>query len=330
MGNIETTYMGLPLRNPLIVGSSGLTNSVSNIIKYEKSGAGAVVLKSLFEEQINNEVNSLLIKEMKNISYPEAEQYIRTVIHDNSLNEYLELVRKAKSSVSIPVIASINCISGSEEWVSFARDIERAGADALEINAFIVTTKRRKKSEEIEQEYLDILTAVKKEVSIPVSMKIGPNFTNLVGMVDQIYAHGAKGVVLFNRFYEPDINVNDLQITSSQIFSSPADISQSLRWTGIISGIVPNLDIAASTGIHDGEALVKQLLAGAKVGQVCSTIYINGESRIGEIIDYLKAFMKKWNFRNLTEFRGRLNYSDIPNPVLYERAQFMKYFSGRE
>lgn len=324
--NIETTYMGLPLKNPLVIGSSGLTNSVNNIIKYENSGAGAIVLKSIFEEQINNEVNSLLDKEMQNISYPEAEEYIRSFVHDNSLNNYLELVSKAKSSVNIPIIASLNCVSGSE-WISFAREIEKTGADALEVNAFLLTTNRRTKSAELEQEYLDIITSIRKEVSIPVSMKIGSNFTNLVGMVDQIYAHGAKGVVMFNRFYKPDIDIDKLKITSSQIFSSPADISQSLRWTGIISGTVPNIDIAASTGIHDGEGLVKQLLAGATVGQVCSTIYINGESRIGEMIEYLKRFMRKWNFRNIDEFRGRLNYSDIPNPVLYERAQFMKYFS---
>jgi dihydroorotate dehydrogenase (fumarate) len=328
MANIETTYMGLPLKNPLVVGSSGLTNSVENIIKYEKRGAAAVVLKSLFEEQINNEVNSLLGKEMQNTAYPEAEEYIRAFIHDNSLSKYLEFVKKVKAKVSIPIIASLSCVSGSE-WISFAKQIEDAGADALEINAFLITTNRRTKSADIEQEYLDILTAVQKEVSIPVSMKIGSSFTNLTGMVDQIYAHGAKGVVLFNRFYEPDIDVNKLKITSSQIFSAPSDIRQSLRWTGIISGTVPNIDIAASTGIHDGEALVKQLLAGAKVGQVCSTIYINGEACIGEILDYLKSFMKKWNFLNIDEFRGRLNYSDIPNPVLYERAQFMKYFSNK-
>ena len=159
-------------------------------------------------------------------------------------------------------------------------------------------------------------------------MKISNNFTNLVGMVDKLSANGAAAVVMFNRFFEPDIDLETLELTSSSIYSSPVDLRHTLRWTGIISGKVPNINIAASTGIHDGEAMVKQLLAGATVGQICSTLYLNGFGQIDEILDYLKAFMTKWNFKQISDFRGRLSYSKLPNPAMYERAQFMKYFSG--
>ncbi|GET23453.1 dihydroorotate dehydrogenase-like protein [Prolixibacter denitrificans] len=327
MANLTTTYLGLNLKNPLVAGSSGLTNSVEKIVEMEKNGVGAVVLKSLFEEQINNEVNVLLSKDLQNTAYPEAEDYIRTYLHDNTLHHYIELVKAAKEATSIPIIASINCVSGNE-WMGFAREIEKAGADALEVNAFIVPTDRKIKSEEIEERYLEILTEVKKVVNIPVAMKIGPQFSNLVSMVDRLYAHGAAGVVMFNRFYEPDINLDKLAISAAEVFSSPADIRQSLRWVGIISGTLKRIDIAASTGIHDGEGLVKQLLAGATVGQVCSAMYVNGIPVVKEMVDYLEKFMKKWNFKSLDEFRGRLSYSNLPNPVLYERAQFMKYFSN--
>ncbi len=327
MPDLSTTYMGLTLKNPLVVSSSGLTNSIDKIIQLEEKGIGAIVLKSLFEEQINNEVSYVINNDAQENSYPEAEDYISDYIRENNLQAYLDLIRMAKSSVKIPVIASINCVSG-DEWMAFAHNLEKAGADALEINAFIVPTERKFSSADIEFRYLDILTEVRRVVKIPVSMKIGSNFTNLVGMVDKLYANGARAVVMFNRFYEPDINVETLQMTAASVYSSPEDMRLSLRWTGIVSGKVPNIDIAASTGIHDGEAFVKQLLAGATIGQVCSTLYLNGFTRIDEILEYLRSFMRKWNFKHISDFRGRLSYSKLPNPAMYERAQFMKYFSG--
>jgi len=328
MPNLSTTYMGLTLKNPLVVSSSGLTNSIDKIVQLEGKGVGAIVLKSLFEEQINNEVSFVISNDAQENSHPEAEDYISDYIRENNLQAYLDLIKIAKASVKIPVIASINCVSG-DEWMAFARELEKAGADALEINAFIVPTDRKSSSADIEFRYLDILTEVRRVVKIPVSMKIGSNFTNLVGLVDKLYANGAAAVVMFNRFYEPDIDVDTLEMTTSSIYSSPADIRHSLRWTGIVSGKVKNINIAASTGIHDGEALVKQLLAGATVGQICSTLYLNGFGQIDEILDYLRSFMIKWNFKQISDFRGRLCYTKLPNPAMYERAQFMKYFSGQ-
>jgi dihydroorotate dehydrogenase (fumarate) len=217
----------------------------------------------------------------------------------------------------------------ASEWTVFAKDFENAGADALELNLFFVPTSRLRSSEEIEQLYLKIVSEVKKQVTIPVSVKIGYYYTNLVSMADRLVAHGANALVLFNRFYEPDIDIEKMQITSAEVFSSPADIRRSLRWIGLISSQLPKVEIAASTGIHDGEAVIKQLLAGAQTVQVCSGIYINGSQLIAGMLTDLNAFMKKQNFKKIEDFRGRLSYKNIPDPMQYERAQFMKYFSGK-
>ncbi len=166
-------------------------------------------------------------------------------------------------------------------------------------------------------------------MTIPVAVKIGFYYTNLVAMADQLVANGADSVVLFNRFYEPDINLEKLEIAASEIFSSPADIRKSMRWIGLITSQLPKIELAASTGIHDGDAIIKQLLAGAQVTQICSSVYINGSQVIAGMISELNEFMTKWNFKNIDDFRGRLSYKNVPDPMLYERAQFMKYFSER-
>jgi dihydroorotate dehydrogenase (fumarate) len=306
--------------------SSGLSNSVVKIKDLENAGAGAVVLKSIFEEQINNEVNHLINRDPQNL-YPEAEDYIWNYTRNNSITHHLNLLSDAKKEVEIPIIASVNCMSASE-WVVFAKDFENAGADALELNLFFVPTERNRTSEEIEQLYLKIVSDIKNQVKIPVSVKIGFYYTNLVSMADRLVGNGADALVLFNRFYEPDINIDKLELTASDVFSSPEDIRRSLRWTGLISSQLPKVEIAAATGIHDGEAVIKQLLAGAQVTQICSTVYINGAQVIPGMLNDLQTFMKKWNFKKIDEFRGRLSYKSIQDPMMYERAQFMKYFSG--
>lgn len=329
MVNLETKYLGLTLKNPLVAASSGLTSSIGKIKELANAGIGAIVLKSLFEEQINNEVSSMLEKDAHNTSYPEAEDYIKNYTRDNTVTKHLELVRKAKEAVDIPIIASVNCVSGAE-WTSFAKDFEEAGADAIELNIFYMPTDRNEKPGVVEQLYVDVLKKVKSQVSIPVSVKFGINHSNIIGMADKLKANGARGVVMFNRFYEPDIDLETLELTSSEVFSTPSDIRRTLRWVGIVSSAVTKLDIAASTGIHDGDAVLKQLLAGATVAQLCSTLYLNGASVVEEILADLDKFMKKWNFKNIDDFRGRLSYKNIPDPLLYERSQFMKYFSNRK
>jgi len=325
--NFETKLMGLSLKNPLVAASSGLTGSLEQIVQLEKHGIGAVVIKSLFEEQISNETAIMLHQNLPQNSNPEAAAYISNYTRDNSMHHHLDLVRKAKSTVSVPIIASINCFSG-EEWVNYGAELQAAGADALEVNAFILPAERKTTSADIEFRYLDILTELNKRVKIPIAMKISSNFTNLVSMVDRLKANGAASVVLFNRFYEPDIDLDTLTFGSSPIYSSQSEIYRTLRWMGILSDKVKNIDLVASTGIHDGEALVKLLLTGATSVQLCSTLYLNGLSQIEAILNYLDEFMKKRDYRSLSDFRGAMNYAALPNHAIYERAQFMKYFSG--
>jgi dihydroorotate dehydrogenase (fumarate) len=296
---------------------------VEKIRKLEELGASAVVLKSLFEEQINYEAGIFV----ENGLYPEAHDYISGYSKSNSVEEYLKLIETSKKMVQIPVIASINCMSANE-WISFAKDIENAGADALELNVFFVASDKEKTAEKYENLYNNIIIKVKKVTRIPVAVKIGYHFTNLAGMVNNLYIRGAKGVVLFNRFYEPDIDIDNFKFTTSGVFSSPADIRHSLRWVGIISDKVDKIDIAASTGIHDGKAVIKQILAGAKAVQICSVLYKKGEEQVKVILNDLEAWMNKKKYNTIEEFRGKMNYSHIPDPSIYERSQFMKYFSS--
>jgi dihydroorotate dehydrogenase (fumarate) len=328
MDKLETTYLGLKLKNPIVAASSGLTSSVEKIVELEKAGMGAIVLKSIFEEQINGEVTSMLSKDTQNSGYPEAEDYIKGYLRDNTIKKHIELIESAKKAVNIPVIASVNCVS-PDEWTSFSKDFQDAGADALELNIFYIPTDRHEKPGVVEQLYIDVLRKVKSQVSIPVAVKFGIYHSNILGMAEKLKANGASGIVMFNRFYEPDINVDTLEMTSSEVFSSPSDIRRSLRWVGMVSSAVSNLDIAASTGIHDGNAVLKQLLAGAQVAQLCSTLYLHGVNVVPEMLTVISDFMKKWNFKKIDDFRGRLSYKNIPDPMLYERSQFMKYFSNR-
>ncbi|HKL08262.1 MAG TPA: dihydroorotate dehydrogenase-like protein [Bacteroidales bacterium] len=320
MSQLETTYLGLKLKNPVIVGSSGLTSSIDKIKEIEKQGAGAIVLKSLFEEQINYEAGSLA----ETSDSPEALDYVKYYTKNNTVQEYLDLIKKAKEEVDIPVIASINCVS-AKDWVDFAKQIENAGADALEVNVFILPNDRNASGEKYEEIYFDLADKLKKILTIPFAFKLGSHFTNLVGFIQKLHV---PGVVLFNRFYAPDIDVHHMKFVASEVFSSPSDNRDTLRWVGIVSSKISRLDIAASTGIHDGEAVVKQILAGAKVVQVCSTLYKNGISHLENILKDLESWMDEKGFEHVDEFRGKMSYHRIEDPLIYERSQFMKYFSS--
>jgi dihydroorotate dehydrogenase (fumarate) len=321
--------MGLSLKNPIIAGSSGLTNSVKMIKQLEEAGVGAVVLKSLFEEQIKLNVSDMIASSEQNYSYPEAEDYIRNYTKMNTVQQYLDFVKEVKAAVSIPVIASINCITASD-WTDFAAEIESAGADALELNIYEMPVDKNISSESYEKKYFDILRMVKRKVKIPIAIKIGDTFTNLVRFVDQLHAHGASSVVLFNKFYTPDFDLQNLSFNSAEVMSSPGDLNRGLRWTGIVKGKLPRIQIAASTGVHNGEGAIKQILAGAQVVQLCSTLYINGVNVVGQIINDLEAFMTQKDFDSTDQFRAMLSYGNIANTSLYERSQFLKYFSNRK
>lgn len=326
MTDLSTTYMGLKLKNPLIAGSSGMTGSVEDVKKAVDAGAGAVVLKSLFEEQIRNESGSAIDSNEQLHYYAQAEDYIRSYTRGNDLREYLDLVSGSKDAVSVPVIASINCVSSSE-WTEFASQVQRAGADGLELNMFMLPSDPRKDSSQNEKIYLDILEKVTKLVSIPVAAKISYYFSGLANMAGKIAATGVSGLVMFNRFFSPDIDIETFKVKNSHVFSAPEELAISLRWVAMLSSRIP-CDVAASTGIHDGKALIKQLLAGAKAGQVASVLYRKGYGAIGEMLSELDAYMKRHNFSCLDEMIGKMSVDKTDNPAAYERVQFMKYFSG--
>ena len=322
MIDLSTTYAGLTLKSPVIVSSSGLTHSIDRIKKIAQAGAGAVVMKSLFEEQIMHEVSNLSAES----DYPEAEDYIRTYARENSLESYLSIIRGAKEVVDIPIIASINCVS-AKEWIDFAGKIESAGADALELNIYFLPINKDKDPREYEKVYLDLVSKVKEKTSLPVIVKLGNGFSNVTWMVNQLYLRGTAAVVLFNRFYAPDIDTSDLSFGSSEVLSSPADLRHSLRWIGIVSSQVDQIDLAASTGVHSGLAVVKQILAGATAVQVCSVLYRNGIEYLRELISEMKHWMEKNGYETLNDFKGLMNYNSLDDPSVYERAEFIKYFS---
>jgi dihydroorotate dehydrogenase (fumarate) len=325
MISYETKYAGLTLKNPLIVGSSGLTNSAKRNRELEKAGAGAIVLKSLFEEQMEMQSGAL----MHDGDAPDAAEYIRGYVKARQMEEYLSLIEETKKHCSIPVIASINCYK-TDTWADFAVQMEAAGADALELNVFYLYTDLDFKPGEVVELYASILRKVKAKVSVPVIMKIGKSFSNIPALVNRLKLNGADGVVLFNRYYQPDIDIHTMQIVSGQVFSSHSDLSETLRWTAFVSGKVPGISVASSTGVHDWEDVVKCLLAGASAVQLCSVLYTHGAEIIPQMLTCMEEWMLQTKYQAIDEFVGKLNFANVENPMLYERSQFMKYFSNRD
>lgn len=325
MTDLKTTFAGLSLRNPIIISSSGLTDSVGKNKKLAEDGAGAIVLKSLFEEQIMLEAEQL----KDPAYYPEGSDYLEEYIREHKLSEYLTLIKESKKVCPIPIIASINCYTDSE-WVDFAKQIEDAGADALEINILALQSDLQYVCGSFEQRHINILRHIKQTVKIPIIMKLGDNLTNPVALIDQLYANGAAAVVLFNRFYQPDINIEKMEHISGDIFSKESDLSNTLRWIGISSSVVDKIDYAASGGVANPESVVKVLLAGASAVEVCSAIYLNTNMFIGQATRFLSAWMERKGFESINQFKGKLNAKDIHGVNMFERTQFLKYFSKKE
>lgn len=321
--------MGLELPCPVVAGSCGLTSTVESLEAIERAGAGAVVLKSIFEEQIEEEALGVFKAGFgEGDPFPGAIDYVREYARSHSLGEHVSLVREAKRRLTIPVIASVNCFREGE-WVSFARELEEAGADALELNIFIFPTDDLAGSAAVEDAYAGIVKATRARVNVPVSVKIGPWFTHLPSFVDRLRGAGASSVTLFNRWVDPDIQVDALRLSASEaLFSKPGEARLPLRWTGILAGRDRGLEIAASTGVHDGETVVKLLLAGASTVQVCSALYERGVAVIGEMKAFASGWMERNNFGSVEEFRGMLSHASVEDSRQYERAQFMKYFSN--
>ena len=324
MTQLKTTFAGLSLRNPIIISSSSLTNSAEKNKKLELAGAGAIVLKSVFEEQIMMEAHH-----MATYGSPEGDDYLSTYVRSHALNEYISLIEQTKKLCTIPVIASINCFSNSE-WTDFARTVEAAGADALEINILSLQTEKEYQYGSFEQRHIDIVSSIKKQISIPVIVKLGSNLTNPIALINQLYANGANAVVLFNRFYQPDINIEKMIQVSGNVFSNEADLSKALRWIGIASAAVNKLDYAASGGIHSPEGIVKAILAGASAVEICSVLYQNSATIIEEYIRFLNLWMDRKGMETISQFKGILNVNDPKGVNTFERTQFLKYFSSHE
>ena len=327
MFDISTKYLGLNLKNPIIVGSSGLTGAVKSIKQLEENGAAAVVLKSIFEEEIIFEFEDVLKKiDSKGYHNLEDFDYYDFELKAKKINKYINLIEECKQTVSIPVIASINCLY-SHEWSFFSKQLENAGADALELNMFFLPSDLKLTAEEIEEKYYKIIEKVKSNISIPLTLKISYYFSNLGQMIQKLSNTGIAGLVLFNRFFSPDFDINTFKILPTHVLSTPSDLANSLRWIAIMSERV-NCDLAASTGIHDGEGVIKQLLAGANAVQVVSTLYKNGKSHLQVMIKTLQDWMHGKGYTSIDQFRGKMSQAKSSNPAVYERAQFMKYFSN--
>ena len=326
MVDLTTEYIGMKLKNPVIAGSSGLSGSVNGVIELEKSGAAAVVLKSIFEEEIMLEHEDIMREAREEGVNLDQFDYFDFDLKSNRIQKYIDLLTESKQKVSIPVIASINCVF-SHEWTSFAKQLQDAGADALELNMFFLPSDFDRTAEEKDRAYFQIIEKIQKEISIPIALKISHYFSNLGPMIQQLSGTGIAGLVLFNRFYSPDFDIEKFKVVSSNVFSAPSDLSISLRWIAIMSQRV-SCDLAASTGVHDGTALIKQILAGANAVQVVSTLYQNGKGKIGEMLETLEEWMEKKDFNSLSDFRGKMSQAKSNDPAAYERMQFMKHFGG--
>jgi len=321
MADLSTQYLGLKLKNPVIAGSSGMTGTVAGVVHAAENGAGAVVLKSIFEEQILHEMDSYLSETEKDkgnsfqkgyksvlrereYDYDEAYSYLADHAKDLTLRKFLSFVSEAKKAVDIPVIASINCTS-AYDWHYFARKIEEAGADALELNVYVLPSNTMKNSEENEKVYFDIIEAVLKQVKIPVSLKMGYYFSGLATTAIELYK---------------------VETHAKYLLSDPTEYSHVLRWMALLSGRV-ECPLVATTGIYTGETAIKQLLAGATAVEVVSAIYKHGYPVISEIVEGINKWMDEKGYNSIDDFRGKMNQQSIVNPAEFERVQFMRLYS---
>lgn len=328
MADLSTTYMGLSLPSPIIAASSGLTNDIKNIIELEANGAGAIVLKSLFEEEIVVELDRRMNKmHSENYLYPETYDYYEEHDVDDTLTEYLRLIYESKKHLQIPVIASINCTT-AYNWPYFTKYLQEAGADGLELNISLFPADQGIASGQNENTTLEIIKAVLKEATIPVSIKISPYFSNLAQSIIQFSQSGIKGIALFNRFYSPDYDIDSLEITPAPIYSNAGEYTLPLRWIALTSGSA-ECDLVATTGIYDGNTVAKMLLAGARGVQVASSLYKNGINHVDAINRDLNQWMDSKGFKNIEAFRGMLNYAKTERPAGLIRTQFMKHFAGK-
>ena len=322
--NLKTTYMGLDLRTPLVVAPSPLSERIDDIKRLEDAGAPAIVLYSVFEEQIRYERYELHWSTTHGTeSYPEALSYFpdppELLVGPEA---YLQHIAKAKESVSIPIIASLNgsTLSG---WTSFAKQIQQAGADALELNLYHVPTDINLVAADLEQQYLQVVKAVRSEVTIPLAVKLSPFFTNFANIAKRFADYGANALVLFNRFYQPDIDLELLEVVPNVFYSTPMAMRLPMRWIAILYDRI-GVSLAATSGIHRGTDALKMLMAGADVTMLCSVLLRHGIERLPIIEKEINAWMEEHEYKSIAQLKGSLSHKNCPDPSAFERSQYMR------
>ncbi len=323
--DISTNYMGLRLANPVIVASSSLTANIEAVKKACNAKAGALVLKSLFEEDIAKvKANS----NIDNSLHPEAYEYIEQMHMMLEPDAYIGFVEECVQSVDIPIIASLNCYS-THWWVEYLERIANVGADGIELNLSPIALSHKTTSEDIEKQIVDMVSLARKTVSIPLAVKLGPGFTSLPHLASQLKAAGANALTLFNRYYRMDFDLNAIEFKSGNSLSSAEEFGTVLRWMGILSDS-SGLDLSASTGVYDADSLIKVILAGGKAAQLCSVLYRNGLGVIDEILEGLKKWMEEHGYNNIEDFQSLLSLQDDHLKSYYHRLQYVKSIKGEK
>jgi dihydroorotate dehydrogenase (fumarate) len=322
--DLTTTYMGMTLKNPIVPSASPLSESTDNIRRMEDGGAAAVVMYSLFEEQITLESQQLDHYLSYGVdSFAEALSYFPDMeTYRVGPDDYLDLISQAKQSVDIPIIGSLNGVS-TGGWIEYARKIEEAGADGLELNVYYLPTDLYLTSAEVEQMYVDILRDVKKSISIPVAMKLSPYFSTTANLAYRLAEAGADALVLFNRFYQPDFDLESLEVVPHLVLSNSHELRLPLRWVAILYGRV-SVDLAITSGVHTYEDVLKGLMAGAKVTMLASELLQNGIHRISEILDDMSHWMEECEYESVAQMQGSMSQQNVAEPAAFERANYMK------
>ncbi len=326
MVNLTTSYLGLKLNNPIIVASSRLTSHLDGLKKCEDAGAGAVVLKSIFEEQIEYDSNSMIDGMDEFAVHADAYDFFNNSSKDYYIDRYLELVEQAKKSLSIPVIASVNCLNAGS-WLDYAHRFQDVGADALEMNMFIVPSNSAETSKEVEQKYLNLIKSLKNRLNITLALKMGTYFSGMANFMNQLDILGLSGLVLFNRYYKTDIDIENMSLKAGKILSVEEESAVPLQWTALMSGEL-SCDICGNTGIYSGETIIKFLLAGAAAVQICSSVMTGGYDILGKMQETMVNWMERKNYSSISEFKGMLSQEKLDKPEVWERSQYIKAVCG--
>ncbi|MCC6146412.1 MAG: dihydroorotate dehydrogenase-like protein [Anaerolineaceae bacterium] len=324
MLDLTTTYLGLTLKNPLVAAASPLSKKITNARRLEDAGVSAVVMYSLFEEQIVNESRALNYYLNRGTeSYAEALSYFPEMDHYNiGPEEYLGLIQKLKSTLDIPVIASLNGVS-TGGWINYAHRMQEAGADALELNIYYIPTDFDITSAELEQNYIDLVSEMRQQIRIPMAVKLSPYFTALPSFARHLVEAGASGLVLFNRFYQPDLDIESLEVVPSLELSTAHEMRLPLRWIAILYGRLP-ADLALTTGAHNAESILKAMMAGASVVQPASALLLHGIHWTKETLASIEAWMERYEYESIQKMRGSMSQQAVADPAAFERANYMK------